>query len=176
MKNLYKPVVLFILIVLLTLAACTPSPAAAPTEDPTQAPATPSLPTSAPEPTPVAQTAPEESDLEREDAQGSVVVIVTPLNLGQPADTLDFDVVMDTHSVDLKMDLTALAELTTDSGLSVKPVKWDAPTGGHHVAGTLSFPAIIDGAPLLEGAATITLTLLNVDAPERTFTWQISAD
>ena len=171
-----KPIVLFILMVSLTLTACTSTTAAAPTEIPTQAPTAPGFPTLLPEPTLEIQLPPEESDLEREDAQGNVVVIVTPLNLDQPADTLDFDVVMDTHSVDLKMDLTALAELTTDSGLSVKPVKWDAPTGGHHVAGILSFPAIIDGAPLLEGAATITLTLLNVDAPERTFTWQIMAE
>ncbi|HAL15186.1 MAG TPA: hypothetical protein DCP32_00085 [Anaerolineaceae bacterium] len=176
MKNLIKPVVLFILIVSLTLTACTASPVAAPTEVPTRAPTTPSLPTSAPEPTPVNQTAPEESGLEREDAQGNVVVIVTPLNLDLPSDTLDFDIALDTHSVDLKMDLTALAELTTDTGLSVKAVKWDAPMGGHHVAGTLSFPAIIDGAPLLEGVTTLTLTLLNVDVPERTFTWQIIAE
>lgn len=176
MKNLIKPVVLIMLMVSLTLTACAPSPAAAPTEVPTQAPATPSLPTSAPELTPETQPAPEESSLEREDAQGNVVVIVTPLNLDQPSDTLDFDVALDTHSVDLKMDLTTLAELKTDSGLSVKPVKWDAPMGGHHVSGTLSFPATIDGTLLLEGATTLTLTLLNVDVPERTFTWQIPAE
>ena len=176
MKNLNRPVVLIMLMVLLTLSACSPSPIAAPTEVPTQAPTAPGLSTSIPEPTPVAQTAPEESGLEREDAQGSVAVIVTPLNLGQSADILDFDVVMDTHSVDLSMDLTTLAELTTDSGLSVKPVKWDAPMGGHHVSGTLSFPATIDGAPLLEGVTTLTLTLLNVDAPERIFTWQLIAE
>lgn len=176
MKNLIKPVVLFMLMVSLTLTACTPSPAAAPTEVPTQAPATPNLPTSTPELTPETQPAPEESGLEREDAQGNVVVIVTPLNLDQPSGTLDFDVVLDTHSVDLKMDLTTLAELTTDSGLSVKPVQWDAPMGGHHVSGTLSFPATIDGTPLLEGVTTLTLTLLNVDVPERIFTWQLIAE
>ncbi|MHB8855068.1 MAG: hypothetical protein ACYC6K_00420 [Bellilinea sp.] len=176
MKNLIKPVALSILIVLLTLAACTPSPAAAPTEVPTQEPTAPSLPTAIPESTPKTQPAPEESGLEREDSQGNVVVIVTPLNLSQPGETLNFDVVMDTHSVDLKMDLTALAELTTDNGLAVKPIKWDAPMGGHHVSGTLSFPATIDGAPLLEGVTTLTLTLLNVDAPERIFTWQLIAE
>ncbi len=176
MKNLIKPVVLFILLVSLTLTACATSPAAAPTEVPTQASTAPGLPTSTSEPTPETQPAPEESGLEREDAQGNVVVIVTPLNLSQPAETLNFDVVMDTHSVDLKMDLTALAELTTDNGLSVKPVQWDAPMGGHHVSGTLSFPATIDGTPLLEGVTTLTLTLLNVDAPERIFTWQLIAE
>ena len=176
MKNLIKPAVLLTLILSLTLAACTTSPAAAPTEIATQAPATPSLPASAPELTPETQPAPEENGLEREDAQGNVVVIVTPLNLGQSGETLNFDVVMDTHSVDLKMDLTALAELTTDNGLAVKPIKWDAPMGGHHVSGTLSFPATIDGAPLLEGVTTLTLTLLNVDAPERIFTWQLIAE
>lgn len=176
MKNLIKPVVLFMLMVSLTLTACTLSPAAAPTPVPTQTPATPSLPTSTPELTPETQPAPEESGLVREDAQGNVAVIVTPLNLGQPSDTLDFDVALDTHSVDLKMDLTTLAELTTDSGLSVKSVQWDAPMGGHHVSGTLTFPATIDGKPLLEGVTTLTLTLLNVDVPERIFTWQLIAE
>jgi len=103
---------------------------------------------------------------------GMVTVVVTPLNLNGPDGTLKFDVTMDTHSVELNMDLATLATLTTDNGLSVSPAAWDAATGsGHHVSGILSFPAAIDGQPLLGGATELTLAMRGVDAPERIFTW-----
>ena len=127
------------------------------------------------------QTAPAQAaagdDLTRTDEQGAVVVRVKPLNLSNnlsnPGETLDFDVAMDTHSVDLSMDLGTLATLTTDNGRSVPATKWDAPAGGHHAEGTLLFPAKLEGVPILEGATRLTLTLRNVDAPERVFTWNL---
>ncbi len=106
------------------------------------------------------------------DEQGAVSVTVTQLNLNGPGDTLDFAVAMDTHSVELDMDLTQTATLTTDTGLALSPSRWDAPSGGHHVSGTLSFAALADGAAVLDGATQLTLTLRNVDAPERVFTWE----
>ena len=105
------------------------------------------------------------------DEQGAVAVSVTPLNIGQDATSMDFEVALNTHSVDLSMDLAKLATLTTDTSVTVSATSWDAPRGGHHVSGVLSFPASVDGAALLEGAARITLTLENVDAPARTFVW-----
>jgi len=107
------------------------------------------------------------------DQQGAVTVEVTSLNLDSATDTLDFDVVMDTHSVDLSMDLASLATLTTDTGITVQATLWDAPLGGHHVAGKLIFPAIQDGKSILEGAGTLTLTLVNVDVPSRSFEWDL---
>jgi hypothetical protein len=80
---------------------------------------------------------------------------------------------MDTHSVDLSMDLSVLATLSTDTGKSINPSQWDAPSGGHHVKGTLTFPATVDDSSLLDGGSTITLTLQNVDVPERVFIWTI---
>lgn len=108
------------------------------------------------------------------DEQGRVSVAVTPLNLRTATTTLDFEVVLDTHAVDLSMDLAALATLATDDGRQVTAVQWDAPLGGHHVAGTLSFPAAVDGRSLLDGASRLTLTMREVDAAERTFTWDLS--
>lgn len=113
-------------------------------------------------------------DMVREDSQGAVTVTVTPLNLDDPGDTLNFDVVMNTHSVDLSMDLATLTTLETDTGISVLPVIWDAPRGGHHVGGTLSFPASGSGKPLLDGAATLTLTIRDVDVSERVFVWELT--
>jgi hypothetical protein len=111
--------------------------------------------------------------LTRTDVQGAVTVAVTPLNLDNPGDTLDFDVAMNTHSVNLDMDLAGLASLATDTGRAVQASTWQAPSGGHHVDGTLSFPARTDGELLLQGTRQLTLTIRNVDAAERTFTWEL---
>ena len=108
----------------------------------------------------------------RADAQGAVTVTVTGKNVAAGMDVIEFDVALETHSVDLNMDLAALSTLATDAGLSVNGLVWDGPLGGHHVSGTLSFPATVNGNPVLDGANRLTLTILNVDAPERIFTWQ----
>ena len=112
--------------------------------------------------------------LTRTDQQGVVVVSVTPLNLNTPGQTLDFEVSMETHSVELSMDLTTLATLATDTGLQVQAISWEGPRGGHHISGTLSFPATADGKPLPAGASQLTLTIISVDAAARTFTWDIT--
>jgi hypothetical protein len=110
------------------------------------------------------------------DDQGEVTVSVTPLNLDADEGTLNFDVAMDTHSVDLTMDLAELAILTTDNGRSLEAVSWDAVPGGHHVPGQLVFPAFLDDTPLLADATSLTLTIrgVGVDAPTRTFTWTLA--
>jgi hypothetical protein len=110
----------------------------------------------------------------RQDTQGQVEVAVIPLNLSNHDETLDFDVVMDTHSIDLSMDLAALATLSTDAGLTVNASAWSAPDGGHHVSGALQFPAVVDGGHILDNASRLILTIRDVDTPERTFTWDLS--
>lgn len=107
---------------------------------------------------------------------GGVTVQVTPLNLNDPAaETLRFAVVMDTHSVDLGVDLAQLA--TLQAGVNeVKALEWQAPPGGgHHVSGALSFPAVdADGQPTLGAANTVTLVIRNLaGVPWRTFTWTL---
>ena len=108
----------------------------------------------------------------RLDEQGAVSVEITPLNLNNAWKSIDFQVDMNTHSVDLSMDLAALATLTTDTGQIVQASLWDASLGGHHVGGKLSFPGSAETGSVLEGAKKITLTLLNVDTPERVFVWE----
>lgn len=111
-------------------------------------------------------------EVPRIDEQGAVEIVITPLNLNDPWQTLDFQVAMNTHSVDLSMDLATLATLETDTGLVVEAMLWDAPRGGHHLQGTLSFPVSVDGITVLDGVETLTLTLVNVDVPERNFVWE----
>ncbi len=114
-------------------------------------------------------------DLARVDQQGMVSIEVIPTDLGSATDTLDFDVAMNTHSVDLSMNLATLSTLTTDTGATVPASVWEAPGGGgHHVRGTLVFPAIANGKPILEGATRLTLTIRNVDAASRSFEWLLT--
>jgi hypothetical protein len=64
--------------------------------------------------------------------------------------------------------------LSSDNGLTAEAISWDAPQGGHHVSGILSFPAEVKGTALLTGTSRLTLTIRNVAVPERTFVWNIS--
>ncbi len=107
------------------------------------------------------------------DGQGAITVEITPLNLNAPGERLEFSVSLNTHSVDLSLDLAERATLSTDTGRTVQAILWEAPRGGHHVSGTLIFPAAVDGQPLLEGATLVTLSLKNVDADLRLFNWRL---
>ena len=105
------------------------------------------------------------------DTQGAVEVAVSQINLNAPGETLDFYISMNTHSVNLDMDLTQNAFLITDPGLTISPIRWDAPAGGHHISGTLSFSTTLGDKAVLEDTTQITLSIRNVDVPERIFTW-----
>jgi hypothetical protein len=147
-----------------------PTPAALP------ATATPA-PALALSPTPVLLVEPSaapEADLTRISALGAVEFAVTPLNLAaEGARTLDFDVSLNTHSVDVSWDLAALSTLSTDTGRSVAGLSWPV-GGGHHYDGTLTFPAEAgDGRPLLAGATRLTLLIRDTDVPERIFEWAV---
>ena len=93
------------------------------------------------------------------------------------SDPLVFQVGMDTHSVDLDgYDLAALSVLRTDRG-EMRPRGWEAPKGGHHREGTLTFDAATARTALSlgSGASYIELAVLDVGAkPERVFRWDLS--
>jgi hypothetical protein len=87
-----------------------------------------------------------------------------------------FTIAMDTHSVPLDgYDLRQLAVLRTGQGVEVTPSGWDAPAGGHHRKGTLTFPTTTgDGQPVFTAATReVVLVIRDVaGVPERTFRWQ----
>jgi len=87
-----------------------------------------------------------------------------------------FQVAMNTHAVDLDgYDLKQLAALRVDGGPEVQPTNWEAPKGGHHRSGTLTFPATrTDGTPLIgPDAHTIELVIRDIaGVSERVFTWR----
>ena len=103
---------------------------------------------------------------------GGVTVNVARL---EGTDTLAFKVVLDTHAVNLDAyDLGQLAVLRTTEGLEIAPVAWDAPAGGHHREGTLSFPlAAEDGSSLLKTSeGHLVLVIRDVaGVAERAFHW-----
>ncbi|RIK32510.1 MAG: hypothetical protein DCC56_01500 [Anaerolineae bacterium] len=174
MKRYYIPA---IIILAVTLTACSAA-STPPQANPQPASVSTAIPTPTDDPAILPTLFPNmnvntNKNMTRLDEQGMVVVEITPLNLGTPAETLNFDVVLNTHSVDLSMDLATLATLTTDTGASVQAVSWDAPRGGHHVSGILIFPSIQDGKFILEGATKLTLTILDVDVPSRVFEWEL---
>jgi len=162
MKRFIIPLLLLLTFI---IAACAPS--AANTNSPTRQPTPVSNDNSA------ATNGAENGDLARTDEQGAVIFTVTPLNLDTPGNTLEFDIAMNTHSVDLSMDLATLATLSTDTGVTAQATKWDATPGGHHVSGKLIFPAMSNGKSILDGATKLTLTVVNVDAASHVFEWEL---
>lgn len=157
---------LALLLVALILSACGDASVAAPVAIERQAPAI--------QPAVVGESAAASAAGETlVDEQGAVTVSVTPLNLGEASATLDFEVALDTHSVELSMDLAQLATLRTDTGLTIPAAAWDAPRGGHHVTGVLTFATSGADQGILKDAASIVLTIENLDASARTFTWNV---
>jgi hypothetical protein len=173
-RNLILPLA-FLTALALVVTACAatpPTPTAAPAgvETTTNPSASGTSPSALPTATALSSSGSAEP---RTDAQGAVEFVVTPLNLVSPGATLDFDISMNTHSVDVSWDLAAQSVLSTDAGLAVKGLNWPA-GGGHHYEGTLTFPAqTADGKALLEGAKTLTLTIRDTDVAERVFVWEL---
>ncbi len=86
---------------------------------------------------------------------------------------LTLDVAMDTHSVNLDgYDLTRLAVLRNERGDEIRPSAWDAPQGGHHREGHLTFAGLPAG--FLQDTRYIELLVRDLaGAPQRTFRWTI---
>lgn len=103
---------------------------------------------------------------------GGVTIKVTRLAQNP---VITFAVIMDTHSVELDgYDLGQLATLRVDQGPAIQPSAWDAPAGGHHREGTLTFPATAqDGRPSIpDNARTIAVIIRDIGGvPERVVQW-----
>ena len=113
------------------------------------------------------------SDLKRTESSGSVTFVVTPDPAPAPGvQGLTFDIVMDTHSVDLDgYDLKLRATLRDGQGRVFQPTLWDAPPGGHHREGKLAF----SGQPLVQAdSRNVELVIRDVaGTKERIFRWDV---
>jgi hypothetical protein len=157
MKRLIIPILLILTLAITACSAASPPLPSQPQADPVS----------------TESISPEFDPATRMDDQGAIIFEVTPLNLDQTDESLEFNIVLTTHSIDLSMDLATTATLSTDTGVSVNSTLWDAPRGGHHVEGKLIFPATLNTKSILDGATKLTLTIINVDAPTRIFEWEL---
>ncbi|MBI5029263.1 MAG: hypothetical protein HZB51_01955 [Chloroflexi bacterium] len=100
---------------------------------------------------------------------GSVDVAVTPLAISA-SEPVVFDIVMNTHSVDLSDDMTQIVILRDDTGKEYKPTGWEGgEPGGHHREGNLKFAALSGKPKYIE---LVIVGLAKV--PERVFRWDLS--
>lgn len=98
---------------------------------------------------------------------GAVTVIASWL--ADPTPTAR--VALDTHSVDLDgFDLTQLARVRLDGGAWIPATTWDAPKGGHHRSGTLSFGSLDPQA--FASARVIELEVRDVAVPSHLLRWE----
>lgn len=101
------------------------------------------------------------------DDQASVTITVTPTLLSAESEEWKFDVVMDTHSVELDQDMRKVAVLIDEQGKEYRVLNWEGPTGGHHREGILTFNKITPAPKSIE------LKISNIGGVVRTFTWQL---
>ncbi len=99
---------------------------------------------------------------------GGVAFEITPQGFS-PSEQIVFDVGINTHQGDLAFDLAKISTLETSIGGKYTPLKWDGASGGHHLSGTLTFPAVGE-------TSTLKLTIRDVyDVPARVFQWNLGS-
>ncbi|OHB00962.1 MAG: hypothetical protein A3E94_00855 [Candidatus Zambryskibacteria bacterium RIFCSPHIGHO2_12_FULL_44_12b] len=104
------------------------------------------------------------------DEQENVTVTVTPVAIDFSSQTTEwkFDIVLNTHSVELNQDLTEVATIVDDAGKEYKPLRWEgAEAGGHHREGMLVF------APINPYPRYLKLIIKSVGDVERLFSWTL---
>lgn len=110
---------------------------------------------------------PETDDAQTSD-EGQVEVAVTPVgDFASEAETWDFTISLNTHSVELAEDLAQVSVLIDEQGTEYLPTAWDGdPPGGHHREGVLSFE------PFASSSAVIRLEMRGVGGVAvRRFSW-----
>jgi biopolymer transport protein ExbD len=102
-------------------------------------------------------------------SEGSVTVEARPIALSKTADIWQFEVVLETHIVELSQDMTKVTVLRDGKGTEYLPLDWNgSPPGGHHREGILTFKTPPSPPP------SITLIVKNIDGiPERKFEWKL---
>lgn len=98
--------------------------------------------------------------------EGAVTVKATPKTLASGSEAI-FEVVFDTHSVELSYDLMQIASMTDDIGNTYQPVSWTGGRGGHHLEGVITFPMIANST------SKVTMTIPDIDNKDRIFEWNL---
>ena len=102
--------------------------------------------------------------------EGLVSVSVAPLNiLDVKSETWDFEITMNTHSVELNEDIVKVSSLIDDRGNKYFPITWEgSEPAGHHREGVLKFK------PISPKPEFIKLIIKEVGGvKERIFEWKL---
>ena len=102
--------------------------------------------------------------------EGQVSVAIAPLNiLDEKAEIWNFEIIMNTHSVELGEDMAKVSFLIDDKGNKYLPIAWEGDeSGGHHREGILKFK------PISPKPIFIKMTIKEVgDVKERNFEWNL---
>lgn len=104
----------------------------------------------------------------QETTQGNVTIKVTPEAVAVGKKT-SFQLVFETHSVDLNFDPSAVSFLVDDSGRKYLHPVWEGtPAGGHHRSGRLIF------SQPLSPTASVELIIKDVaGVSQRRFRWEL---
>jgi hypothetical protein len=97
--------------------------------------------------------------------QANVTVTVAPIDILSESKEWKFDIVMDTHSVELDQDMAKIAVLVDGQGKEYKPISWEGPVGGHHREGVLKFNQI---NPIPK---SVELKISEIGGVSRSFNW-----
>lgn len=117
----------------------------------------------------IAPTAPISRSLpSRINEEGQVKLEVSPIQIA-PNLPLEFNISLNTHSVELTDDLVKQSVLTDDKNNLYLPVNWTGQEpGGHHRSGILTF------SPLTLQPKFISLIIKDVgETPQRVFKWDL---
>ncbi len=100
------------------------------------------------------------------DEQASVVVTVTPIDILSESGEWKFDIIINTHSVELDQNMTKIAILVDDQDKEYKSLRWEgAEAGGHHREGMLIFNQITPIPKYVE------LKIYGIGDVVRSFSW-----
>lgn len=97
--------------------------------------------------------------------EGEVGVSVTPLLFSK--DASKFSVVLTTHSVELDYSLKEVSVLADDQKNEYRALSWDGGRGGHHLKGTLVFPAFA------KNTKAVKLVIRGIEGVDRMFRWEV---
>jgi len=98
-------------------------------------------------------------------SEDGIEVSVTPKTLSN--DAWNFEVVLNTHSVELSYDLAETSVLVGDNGNTFKALAWEGdPPGGHHRRGVLKFNSIYPRQGNIE-------LRIGLGDKERSFKWTV---
>lgn len=99
--------------------------------------------------------------------QANVTVEITPKELGADKEKNIFEVIFNTHSVELDFDFDKTITLEDDLGNTYTALEWTGNRGGHHVSGDIIFPGLDNNAK------EITLKIIDIADVARSFKWEL---